>query len=171
MGDFQLIFRCGIVGLHNKVILIEKIRRKSGHRCDIQPGTGAVGLDKKLTWQYLVLLVANTWNTRLPVLAGVRTPPPGDPAADPRRVDYLARHFAAAARAVADGVPLQGFFVWSFLDNFEWNQGFARRFGLFHVDYRTLRRSPRRSAHWYRAWLSAGANAATADPSTTRSTP
>ena len=70
--------------------------------------------------------------------------------ADARRVDFLRRHLAAADRAIAAGVPLEGWFVWSLMDNFEWGQGYSRRFGLFHVDYATQRRTPRDSARWYR---------------------
>lgn len=69
---------------------------------------------------------------------------------DKRRTDYLARHFAAARRAIDEGVPLAGYFVWSLLDNFEWAYGYAKRFGLIHVDYATQTRTPKDSAHWYR---------------------
>ena len=72
---------------------------------------------------------------------------------DPRRVDYLAGHVAAAADALEAGVPLGGYFVWSLLDNFEWAQGFGRRFGLVRVDYRTQRRAVRASGRWYAALI------------------
>jgi beta-glucosidase len=72
------------------------------------------------------------------------------PGPDVRRIDYLRGHIAAAADAIADGVPLHGYFVWSLMDNFEWSQGLAKRFGLFHVDYATGRRTARASARWYR---------------------
>ena len=68
---------------------------------------------------------------------------------DPVRVDYLDAHFRAAHRAIADGVDLRGYFVWSLLDNFEWSFGFSKRFGLIHVDYETLERTPKDSARWY----------------------
>ena len=61
---------------------------------------------------------------------------------DPARVDYLDAHFRAAQRAIADGVDLRGYFVWSLLDNFEWAYGYSKRFGLIHVDYETLERTP-----------------------------
>jgi beta-glucosidase len=61
----------------------------------------------------------------------------------------IARHLDAAARAIRDGVDLRGFFVWSFFDNFEWAEGYAHRFGLVHVDFTTLDRTPKRSARWY----------------------
>ena len=70
--------------------------------------------------------------------------------ADLERADYLESHVAAAVRAVGRGVPLAGYFVWSLLDNFEWAYGYAKRFGLVHVDYdtqvRTMKDSGRRYA-------------------------
>ena len=69
---------------------------------------------------------------------------------DTDRVEYLQAHFAAAHRAMQDGVNLKGFYVWSLLDNFEWAWGYEKRFGLIWVDYGTLRRVPKASAHWYR---------------------
>jgi beta-glucosidase len=68
---------------------------------------------------------------------------------DERRVAWLHDHLDAAARAIRDGVDLRGFFVWSFFDNFEWAEGYAHRFGLVHVDFTTLDRTPKRSARWY----------------------
>jgi beta-glucosidase len=68
---------------------------------------------------------------------------------DPRRVAYLRDHFVQAARAIAEGVPLRGYFVWSLMDNFEWSFGYTKRFGLFHTDYATQRRTPKTSARWY----------------------
>jgi beta-glucosidase len=68
---------------------------------------------------------------------------------DAARVSYLARHVAAAADALDAGVPLTGYHVWSLLDNYEWSLGYGRRFGLVHVDFETLRRTPKDSAHWY----------------------
>ncbi len=69
---------------------------------------------------------------------------------DADRIGYLHAHFAAAHEAMAHGVDLRGYFVWSLLDNFEWAFGYTRRFGLIHVDYETLRRTPKASALWYR---------------------
>ena len=77
---------------------------------------------------------------------------------DPDRIDYLKRHFAAAKRAIDEGVPLTGYFVWSLLDNFEWYFGYAKRFGITYVDYATQERIPKDSFMWYRDFLaSAGA--------------
>ena len=68
---------------------------------------------------------------------------------DPRRIDYLAGHIAAAEAAIADGTDLRGYFVWSLLDNFEWGLGYRPRFGLVFVDYTTQARVPKSSAAWY----------------------
>jgi beta-glucosidase len=68
---------------------------------------------------------------------------------DPDRVAYLDGHVGACLDAIADGVPLKGYFVWSLLDNFEWSWGYGRRFGLVYVDYPTQRRVIKRSGHRY----------------------
>jgi beta-glucosidase len=68
---------------------------------------------------------------------------------DPRRQAYLEAHLAAAAEALARGVPLRGYFVWSLLDNFEWAFGYSRRFGIVHVDFASQRRTVKASGHWY----------------------
>ncbi len=72
---------------------------------------------------------------------------------DPERTDYLQKHFAAARDAVAEGLPLRGYFVWSLLDNFEWAWGYSRRFGIVHVDYETQVRTPKTSARWVSEFL------------------
>ena len=69
---------------------------------------------------------------------------------DSERIDYLRGYFQAAAAAIREGVDLQGYFVWSLMDNFEWAEGYSKRFGLIYVDYHTLRRTPKASAGWYR---------------------
>ena len=65
-------------------------------------------------------------------------------------MDYLRGHLEALAEAIADGADVRRYFVWSLLDNFEWELGYDVRFGLVHVDYESQRRTPRRSALWYR---------------------
>ena len=72
---------------------------------------------------------------------------------DEERVDFLDQHLAAAERAVRAGVPLKGYFVWSLLDNFEWDSGYRERFGLVHVDYANQRRTPKDSFEWYRQFI------------------
>ncbi len=74
---------------------------------------------------------------------------------DERRVAYLDAHLHAAARAIADGVPLRGYFVWSLLDNFQWAQGYAKRFGIVHVDFETLERTVKDSG-WFLRDVAAG---------------
>ena len=68
---------------------------------------------------------------------------------DPERIRYLAGHVDAVAQAISAGVPVTGYFVWSFLDNFEWAWGYGSRFGLVHVDYATQQRTIKDSGRWY----------------------
>jgi beta-glucosidase len=72
---------------------------------------------------------------------------------DEERVRFLDGHIAAAADAIEAGVDLRGFYVWSLLDNLEWNLGYAPRFGLVYVDFATQTRYPKRSFEWYREFL------------------
>jgi beta-glucosidase len=72
---------------------------------------------------------------------------------DAQRQSYLKRHFAACSRAMANGVDVRGYFIWSLMDNFEWAFGYERRFGIVHVDFETQRRTPKRSALAYAAFL------------------
>ncbi|MDP9293436.1 MAG: family 1 glycosylhydrolase, partial [Actinomycetota bacterium] len=79
---------------------------------------------------------------------------------DPDRVAYVRDHLAALRRAVADGVDVQRYYVWSLLDNFEWEHGYAKRFGIVRVDYATQRRIPKRSGLWYRDFIARERNGA-----------
>lgn len=82
--------------------------------------------------------------------AAFEDPPPSDGTVeDPLRVAYLREHLLAARRAIAAGVDLRGYFVWSLLDNFEWSHGTSKRFGLIRVDYGTQKRTPKASARFY----------------------
>ena len=74
---------------------------------------------------------------------------------DLQRRSYLARHLAALRQALAQGAPVKGYFAWSLLDNFEWAEGYARRFGLTHVDYTTQQRTLKASGQWFRQFLCA----------------
>lgn len=67
---------------------------------------------------------------------------------DTQRLDYLARHFEQAHRAIQDGVNLKGYYVWSLMDNFEWAQGYSKRFGMVYVNFRTQERIIKKSGHW-----------------------
>ncbi|MGB3683729.1 MAG: GH1 family beta-glucosidase [Rubrobacteraceae bacterium] len=68
---------------------------------------------------------------------------------DEERVALLESHFRAAREAIEQGVDLRGYFVWSLLDNFEWAEGYSKRFGIVHVDYPSQRRTPKESYGWY----------------------
>ncbi|MEV7605377.1 GH1 family beta-glucosidase [Paenarthrobacter sp. NPDC089322] len=78
------------------------------------------------------------------------------PVEDTNRIAYLADHLGHALTATgpggpAEGIDLRGYYVWTLLDNFEWAAGFSQRFGLVHVDFETLERTPKESFYWFRA--------------------
>lgn len=75
---------------------------------------------------------------------------------DQDRIDYYRAHLAEVASAIGAGVPVEGYFAWSLLDNFEWAHGYAKRFGIVEVSYDTLERIPKRSALWYRDVIESG---------------
>jgi beta-glucosidase len=68
---------------------------------------------------------------------------------DPTRIDFTRRYLLELERAIDGGVPVEGYFHWSFIDNFEWAEGYKQRFGLVHCDYATGKRTPKDSAAWY----------------------
>jgi beta-glucosidase len=68
---------------------------------------------------------------------------------DIERVSYLNDHFSETLDAIQAGIDVRGYFVWSLLDNFEWADGYSRRFGLVYVDFATQARIPKTSARWY----------------------
>lgn len=72
---------------------------------------------------------------------------------DAPRIDYMRTHLQALKAAMDKGVDVRGFFYWSLMDNYEWDSGYAKRFGLFHVDYSTQVRTAKDSAHWYTALI------------------
>jgi beta-glucosidase len=91
-------------------------------------------------------------------------PGPDGKVHDERRIRFLDAHLRAVADAVADGVDVRGFYVWSALDNFEWSAGYQERFGLIHVDWKTLARTRKASWYWYRDLIAAQHRAAVAAP-------
>ncbi|MFH8249962.1 GH1 family beta-glucosidase [Microbacterium sp. B2969] len=100
------------------------------------------------------------YGDRLPPLVigenGASFPEPGHvegPVADTDRIAYLAGHIEAVGAALAEGVDVREYTVWSLLDNFEWADGFTQRFGLVHVDFDTAERTPKASFDWYRALI------------------
>ena len=72
---------------------------------------------------------------------------------DPERTEYLESYIGAVSDAIAGGAPVKGYFVWSFLDNFEWAYGYSKRFGIVYIDYPTLERVPKDSFYWYRDFI------------------
>jgi beta-glucosidase len=97
---------------------------------------------------------------------------PAHPTADPDRVRFLRHHLEAALDAIESGVPLRGYFAWSLLDNFEWALGYGPRFGLVHVDYRTLERQIRDSGRFLGGVARTGRlEAAGADPASAQGAP
>ncbi|MBI5168392.1 MAG: beta-glucosidase [Candidatus Eisenbacteria bacterium] len=90
--------------------------------------------------------------------AAFADPPASDGVvADPRRVDYLRTHLLAAQRAIEAGVPLAGYFAWSLMDNWEWAEGYTKRFGLYAVDFESQQRTAKHSARFYRDVVAAHA--------------
>ncbi len=69
---------------------------------------------------------------------------------DVQRLDYLYRHFIQAHKAIEAGVNLAGYYVWSFMDNLEWAQGFSKRFGIVYTDFGTQERIIKKSGHWFK---------------------
>lgn len=76
---------------------------------------------------------------------------------DTDRIMYLRNHLTQLHRATTEGYPIKGYFCWSLLDNFEWTDGYSKRFGLHYVDYKTLKRTPKLSAEWYKAVIAENA--------------
>jgi beta-glucosidase len=79
----------------------------------------------------------------------------GEQVRDPQRVKYLRLHIQALAETLARGIPLKGYLLWSLLDNYEWAEGYSKRFGIVYVDYPTQRRIVKDSGRWYAAFLEA----------------
>ncbi len=109
-------------------------------------------------------LIELTRRYRLPIYVtengcGSRSDKPGAAGEvdDQHRIRYLEAYVAAMREAIERGADVRGYFVWSLLDNFEWGSGYANRFGLVYVDFATLRRAPKASAHWYAALIKASA--------------
>ena len=74
---------------------------------------------------------------------------------DTKRTAYLVAHLQSLQSAIAEGAPVKGYFAWSLLDNFEWAEGYAKRFGIVHVDYETFERTPKMSFKKYKEIITA----------------
>jgi beta-glucosidase len=77
----------------------------------------------------------------------------GNDVPDPKRIEFMKLHIEAIAKAVAQQVDVRGFFYWSLMDNYEWDSGYDKRFGIVHVDYATQQRRLKDSAKWYRDFI------------------
>ena len=111
------------------------------------------GLTALLKWMHGQYRLPAIWITENgAAFPDVKT---GEAVHDPARVSYLNDHIAAVADALDADVRVAGYMVWSLMDNFEWASGYAKRFGIFHVDYETLQRTPKDSALWVRELLTA----------------
>jgi beta-glucosidase len=75
------------------------------------------------------------------------------------RIEFMRSHLRGVEQALEEGIPIRGFFLWSLLDNFEWAHGFSRRFGIVHVNFETLKRTPKASARWYARHIAANTTA------------
>lgn len=80
----------------------------------------------------------------------------GDKVEDPRRIDYLKGYLGAVHEAIVAGARVEGYFVWSLMDNFEWASGYDKRFGMIYIDFETLERRMKSSAHWYKQVIAQG---------------
>jgi beta-glucosidase len=123
------------------------------------PPTTAMGWEVDPTGLHDVLLRLRRDYGPLPVYITENGASFDDPPAtnghvdDPERTAYLQGHLAALARAIADGADVRRYCVWSLLDNFEWEEGYDKRFGIVHVDFDSQVRVPKRSALWYRDFI------------------
>lgn len=72
---------------------------------------------------------------------------------DTRRADYMSSYLGALETSMREGADVRGYFAWSLLDNFEWISGYTERFGIYHADYATLKRTPKFSAFWYKNFI------------------
>jgi beta-glucosidase len=99
--------------------------------------------------------VARLWNVKSIYITENGTSAADQPSADGKvydidRIMYLRNYLTQLRRATSEGVPVNGYFLWSLMDNFEWSDGFEKRFGLYHVNFETQRRTPKLSASFYR---------------------
>lgn len=132
--------------------VVDRIGEHTGNGWEIWPD-GLRTVLTRIRRDYGPIDLAVTENgATFPDLAG----PDGFVDDAPRR-HYLQRHVAALADALDERVPVEAYFVWSLLDNFEWGEGYGRRFGIVHVDFETQRRTIKASGRWYQQLI--GANA------------
>lgn len=132
----------------------------NGNTVTIEPTSAASWQQIRAEGLYDVLTRLRDEYPPIPILItenGMPDPLPAVTVDDPYRIDYLRTHFQQAARAIDDGVPLIGHFVWSLLDNFEWAEGYAQRWGIVAVDFATQERLPKASAGFFSDVIAANA--------------
>jgi len=122
--------------------------------------TAITGLLRRLHEEYgdLPLYITENGSAFDDVVTGAAPDGTGGQVHDPQRLDYLQRHLAACVDARRAGVDLRGYFAWSLLDNFEWAEGYAKRFGLVHVDFATQERRVKDSGRWFADFLGGSAS-------------
>ena len=108
--------------------------------------------------------VCDIWKDRVPAIYITENGTSSDDVLTPAgrvedvdRVMYLRNHLANLHRAVSEGYPVKGYFLWSLMDNFEWADGYNKRFGIHYVDFKTLKRRPKLSAEWYKQTMATNA--------------
>ena len=77
---------------------------------------------------------------------------------DSQRIDFTSKYLEELSKGIESGADVRGYFHWSLLDNFEWHHGYNERFGLVHVDYETLKRTPKDSYYWYKEIIAESRN-------------
>jgi beta-glucosidase len=110
-------------------------------------------------FEQTLLVVSRQYSLPIYVLengfGGNDAPDPDGRVRDPERVAFIQAYIGAMDTAVANGADVRGYFVWSLLDNFEWDAGYSVRFGLTYIDYANQRRVPKSSFAWYRDLIKA----------------
>jgi beta-glucosidase len=163
-GDLALISaRSDFVGVnhyHNMVASADLTAWRGIAITSAEPTTGSWGWSKTGWALRDILIRVNREYSSLPVIVtenGVTCndyPDTNGEVRDPERIEYHCEYIEAIGEAMEVGVPVIGYMAWSFMDNFEWAEGFSKRFGLMYVDYPSQRRIPKQSAGWYRDLIS-----------------
>jgi beta-glucosidase len=164
-GDLALISAptdfVGVNHYHNMVVTADPTAWRGLAMQAAEPTTGSWGWSKTGWALRDILIRINRDYSQLPVMVtenGVTCydyPDTSGEVRDPERIEYYREYLEAVGEAIEAGVPVIGYMAWSFMDNFEWAEGFSKRFGLVYVDYPTQTRIPKQSAAWYRDVIAA----------------
>jgi beta-glucosidase len=158
-GDLELISAptdfVGVNHYHNMVVAADPTGWKGAAITHAQPIMTTFGWSNTPEALQAILIRVNREYSSLPIIVTENGatfhdyPDPTGEVRDPERIDYLCGYIDGIGRAIQAGVPVRGYMAWSFLDNFEWAEGFDKRFGLVFVDFATQTRIPKASAYWY----------------------